>query len=211
MPHLLAIDQGTTSSRAIVYDAAGRVCGQAGRELTQHYPRHGWVEHDPEEIWQSVRATVPQALAAAGIDGRQLAAVGLTNQRETVVIWERATGRPVAPAIVWQDRRTADFCRQRRADEPWVYERTGLVLDPYFSATKVRWLLDQDAGLRRRADDGALLCGTIDSFLITRLTGGKVHATDRSNASRTLLLDLDRAAWDDDLCGFFGVPRAISP
>ena len=211
MPHLLAIDQGTTSTRAIIYDAAGRACGQAGRELAQHYPRPGWVEHDPEEIWQTVRATVPQALAAAGIDGRQLAAVGLTNQRETVVVWERASGRPVAPAIVWQDRRTADFCRQHKADEPWIYQRTGLVLDPYFSATKVRWLLDHDADLRRRAEDGALRCGTVDSFLIARLTGGQVHASDRSNASRTLLLDLDRAAWDDDLCRYFGVPRGMLP
>jgi glycerol kinase len=137
--------------------------------------------------------------------------VGLTNQRETVVVWEKATGRPVAPAIVWQDRRTGDFCRQRQADEPWIRQRTGLVLDPYFSATKVRWLLEQDAGLRRRAEEGALLCGTVDSFLIWRLTGGKVHATDRTNASRTLLLDLQRASWDEELCRYFGVPAAMLP
>ncbi len=207
MPHLLAIDQGTTSTRAVVYDAAGRVIGQAGRELTQQYPRPGWVEHDPEEIWQSVRDTVARATAGP----QPLAAVGLTNQRETVVVWERDRGKPVAPAIVWQDRRTGDFCRERQADEPWIRQRTGLVLDPYFSATKVRWLLDQDAALRRRAEDGQLLCGTIDSFLIWRLTGGKVHATDRTNASRTLLLDLERAEWDDELCRYFGIPRALLP
>src|SRR6202158_711586 len=157
---LLAIDQGTTSTRAIVYDHAGRVCGQAARELTQHYPRPGWVEHDAEEIWSSVSEVVRKALEAAGSDGRQLAAIGLTNQRETVVAWDRASGRPVGPAIVWQDRRTADFCRDHVADQPWIQQRTGLVLDPYFSATKLRWLLDQDAGWRRRAEEGALLCGT---------------------------------------------------
>ncbi len=141
--YLLAVDQGTTSTRAVVYDEAGRAVGAASRELTQHYPRPGWVEHDAEEIWASVRQVVPQALALAGVEGRQLTAVGLTNQRETVVLWERAGLRPVAPAIVWQDRRTADFCRQRHDDEPWIGERTGLVLDPYFSATKIRWLLDR--------------------------------------------------------------------
>ena len=208
MPNLLAIDQGTTSTRAIVYDDAAKIRGQATRELAQHYPRPGWVEHDPEEIWSSVREVVRKALdVAAG----PVAAVGLTNQRETVVVWEKATGRPVAPAIVWQDRRTSDFCRQRQADEPWIRERTGLVLDPYFSATKVRWLLKQDAALRRQAEEGALLCGTVDSFLVWRLTGGKVHATDRSNASRALLLDLRRAAWDEELCRYFGVPAAMLP
>ena len=145
---LLAIDQGTTSTRAVVYDATGRALGTASRELKQHYPRPGWVEHDAEEIWASVREVVPQALAQAGVEAKRLTAIGLTNQRETVVLWERAGGRPVAPAIVWQDRRTADFCREHQADEPWISERTGLVLDPYFSATKLRWLLSQDAALR---------------------------------------------------------------
>ena len=162
MPHLLAIDQGTTSTRAIVYDDAAKIRGQAARELTQHYPRPGWVEHDPEEIWASVRMLVKQALDAAAGSGDPrrtgVAAVGLTNQRETVVVWEKATGRPVAPAIVWQDRRTSDFCRQRQADEPWIRERTGLVLDPYFSATKVRWLLKQDAALRRQAQYAQFEC-----------------------------------------------------
>ena len=209
--HLLAIDQGTTSTRAVVYNEAGEAVGGAGEELTQHYPQPGWVEHDPEEIWSSVAAVVPKALAAPGVDASRLAAVGITNQRETVVLWERATGRPVARALVWQDRRTTKFCRQHQADESWLYERTGLVLDPYFSATKVRWLLEQEPGLRRRAEAGELACGTIDSFLIWRLTGGRVHATDVTNASRTLLLNLETAAWDDELCRYFGVPRALLP
>jgi glycerol kinase len=209
--HVLAIDQGTTSTRAVVYDRAGRDRGSAARELTQFYPRPGWVEHDPLEIWQSVAEVVPKALAAAGIEPRQLAAIGLTNQRETIVLWERGTGRPIGRAIVWQDRRTADFCRQRKSDEPWIYERTGLVLDPYFSATKIRWLLDQETSLRAAAEAGELACGTIDSFLTWRLTGGRVHATDVSNASRTLLLNLRSTAWDDDLCRYFGVPRALLP
>jgi glycerol kinase len=208
---LLAIDQGTTSTRAVVYDNAGHARGSAARELTQHYPRPGWVEHDVEEIWQSVAAVVPQALEAARIEARSLAAIGLTNQRETSVLWDRSTGQAVARALVWQDRRTTDFCRQRKGDEPWLYERTGLVLDPYFSATKFRWLLDQDPVLRGRAEAGHLACGTIDSFLIWRLTGGRVHATDVTNASRTLLLNLHSAAWDDELCTYFGVPRALLP
>jgi glycerol kinase len=209
--YILAIDQGTTSTRALVYDAAGLCRGSSGRELTQHYPQPGWVEHDAEEIWQAVRAVVPEALAAAGVAGRDVAALGLTNQRETTVLWDRATGQPLARAIVWQDRRTGDFCRQRQADEISIHQRTGLVLDPYFSATKVRWLLRQDASWRTRAEAGHLACGTIDSFLIWRLTGGRVHATDRSNASRTLLLDLRSAAWSDELCHYFEVPQALLP
>jgi glycerol kinase len=210
-PYLLAIDQGTTSTRAVVYDAAGRTCGSAGRELTQHYPRPGWVEHDAEEIWTAVVEVVPRALAEAGIEGRQLTALGLTNQRETVVLWERDTGQPVARAVVWQDRRTSDFCQTHQAEEPWLRERTGLVLDPYFSATKLRWLLDQDAALRRRAESGQLAGGTIDSFLLWRLTGGRVHATDRTNASRTLLLNLHSASWDEELCRFFAIPSCLLP
>jgi glycerol kinase len=206
---LLAIDQGTTSTRAVVYDGAARVRGSAARELTQHYPQPGWVEHDADEIWQSVAAVVPQALQAAGIESTQLVGIGVSNQRETTAIWERASGKPLARALVWQDRRTTDFCRQRQADEPWLYERTGLVLDPYFSATKLRWLLDQDSRLRAEAEAGRLAGGTIDSFLIGRLTGGQAHATDVSNASRTLLLNLHTAAWDDELCRYFGVPRPL--
>ncbi len=209
--HLLAVDQGTTSTRAVVYDEAGRPLGAAARELTQHYPRPGWVEHDAEEIWASVREVVPQALAQAGVEAKRLTAIGLTNQRETVALWERAGGRPLAPAIVWQDRRTADFCRERQGDEPWIMERTGLVLDPYFSATKLRWLLTQDAGLRSRAAGGQLACGTIDSYLIYRLTGGRVHATDATNASRTLLLNIRTGAWDEELCRYFDVPTGLLP
>jgi glycerol kinase len=207
---LLAIDQGTTSTRALVYDAAGRCLGSAGRELTQHYPRPGWVEHDPEEIWQGVMEVVPRALEQAGIAGGDLAGIGLSNQRETTVLWDRQTGQSRARAIVWQDRRTADFCRERQADEPWLRERTGLVLDPYFSATKLRWLLEANADWRRQAQAGGLAAGTVDSFLIWRLTGGRVHATDRTNASRTLLLSLT-GSWDDELCRYFDVPRALLP
>ncbi len=209
--YLLAIDQGTTSTRALVYDSSGKVRGSAARELTQHYPQPGWVEHDPEEIWQSVAAVVPQALEAAGTEGRNLTAIGVTNQRETSLLWDRKTGQPVGRAIVWQDRRTTDFCRRHQADEPWLYERTGLVLDPYFSATKFRWLLDQDPALRVRAEAGALAAGTIDCFLLWRLTGGRVHATDATNASRTLLLNLHTAAWDEELCRYFAVPRPLLP
>jgi glycerol kinase len=211
IPYLLAIDQGTTSTRAVVYDATGRTRGSAGRELTQHYPRPGWVEHDAEEIWDSVADVVPRALADAGIEARQLTVLGLTNQRETVVIWERDTGRPVARAVVWQDRRTSDFCQAHQTEEAWLRERTGLVLDPYFSATKLRWLLDQDAALRRRAEAGQLAGGTIDSFLLWRLTGGRVFATDRTNASRTLLLNLRISSWDEELCRFFAVPSCLLP
>jgi glycerol kinase len=209
--HLLAIDQGTTSTRALVYDEQRHVLGDAAQELAQHYPQPGWVEHDAEEIWSTVACVVPQALAKARIKAQGLAAIGITNQRETSVLWERANGRPIHHAIVWQDRRTTDFCRQHQKDEDWIYRRTGLVLDPYFSATKVRWLLEHDPATRRQAESGALAFGTIDSFLIWRLTGGMVHATDVSNASRTLLLDLDKAAWDDELCKFFTIPRALLP
>jgi glycerol kinase len=209
--YLLAIDQGTTSTRAVVYDAKGQTRGGAGKELTQHYPRPGWVEHDADEIWQGVADVVPRALADSGVQATQLAGIGVTNQRETAVIWERDTSRPCGRAIVWQDRRTADFCRDRQKDEPWLYQKTGLVLDPYFSATKLRWMLEQDAELRRRAEDGRLAAGTIDTFLFWRLTKGAAHVTDRTNASRTLLVDLKSAAWDDELCRFFSVPRALLP
>jgi len=209
--HVLAIDQGTTSTRAIIYDVNGQQCGSASRELKQHYPQPGWVEHDPEEIWQSVREVVPAALADAGISAGQIAALGVSNQRETTLLWDRQTGQTVARAIVWQDRRTADFCQQRRADEAWLFARTGLVLDPYFSASKLWWLLEQDSACRRRAELGHLAAGTVDSFLLWRLTAGKVHATDRTNASRTLLLRLDRANWDDELCRYFAVPMSLLP
>ena len=210
-PFLLAIDQGTTSTRAVVYGGDGAAIASASRELPQRYPRPGWVEHDPEEIWAGVAAAVPEALAKAGIEPRGLAGIGIANQRETALLWERQGGKPVGPAIVWQDRRTAGFCRERKADEQWLFPRTGLVLDPYFSATKWRWMLGQDAGLRTRAESGSLAAGTVDAFLVHRLTGGAVHATDRTNASRTLLARLDSASWDAELCGFFGVPLAMLP
>lgn len=209
--HVLAIDQGTTSTRAVVFDAQGQALGSAAQEFSQHYPQPGWVEHDAEEIWRSVAAVVPRALAQARLEASALAAIGLTNQRETSVIWDRATSRPVAPALVWQDRRTTDFCRAHQGDEDWLRERTGLVLDPYFSATKLRWLLEQDPAMRRAAEAGQLACGTVDSFLIWRLTGGRKHVTDVTNASRTLLLNLHTAAWDEELCRYFGIPRALLP
>jgi glycerol kinase len=208
---LLAIDQGTTSTRAILFDAAGAVNHVARRELRQIYPRPGWVEHDPEEIWQAVVTTCREAIAAAG--GRPVAAIGITNQRETTVLWDRADGRPVHNAIVWQDRRTAPICERWRQEgfETSVAARTGLVVDPYFSASKIRWLLDNMDGLEQRAAGGDIAFGTIDSFLLWRLTGGTRHQTDVTNASRTMLYDLHRLAWDDELLRGFGIPAAILP
>jgi glycerol kinase len=208
--YVLAIDQGTTSTRAILFDAAGRVRSSAQIELTQHYPQPGWVEHDPDEIWRGVVTTCREAAAAA--DG-PIAAIGVANQRETTVVWERAAGRPVRNAIVWQDRRTADLCalwRRERLGEA-VSRRTGLVIDPYFSASKIRWLLDHVPGLRRRAEDGEIAFGTIDSFLLWRLTGGKRHATDVTNAARTMLFDIGRLDWDAELLEAFAIPRAMLP
>jgi glycerol kinase len=208
---ILAIDQGTTNTRALVYDALGQIAGSAAQELTQHYPRAGWVEHDPEEIWSSTVGVVKEAIVSAGVQTQQIAAVGVTNQRETVVLWDRATLLPLAPAIVWQDRRTADFCQAHQNDAGWLTQRTGLVLDPYFSATKIRWLLEKEPAWRARAEKGELACGTIDSYLIARLTSGHVHATDVTNASRTLLMNLRTGTWDDELCRYFGVPRPLLP
>lgn len=208
---ILAIDQGTTSSRAIVYDAATfEVLGVAQQETQQHYPKDGWVEHEPEEIWYSVARTVREAVAKSGRDAKSIAAIGITNQRETTVVWDRATGRTVGRAIVWQDRRTTDFCRERAADQPWLTERTGLVLDPYFSGTKLRWMLHNVPELKSGAEAGHLAAGTVDSFLIWRLTGGN-HVTDASNASRTLLFNIHQMKWDDELLRFFEVPRALLP
>ncbi len=209
-PHVLAIDQGTTSTRAILFDADGRARRTAQIELTQYFPRPGWVEHDPEEIWQSVLSTGRAAAAAA--DG-PIAAIGIANQRETTLLWERATGRLIHNAIVWQDRRTADQCARWRREglAETVARRTGLVIDPYFSASKIRWLLDTVPGLRRRAEAGEIAFGTIDSFLLWRLTGGKRHATDVTNAARTMLFDIGRLAWADDLLDAFQIPSAILP
>ena len=209
-PLLLAIDQGTTSSRAIAFDARGAIRTVAQREFTQHYPAGGWVEHDPEEIWSATLAVTREALAAAG---GAVVAIGITNQRETTVVWDRATGAPIHRAIVWQDRRTAAKCRALRdaGHEPAVSGKTGLLLDPYFSATKLAWILDHVDGARDRAAAGELAFGTIDTFLIWRLTGGTVHATDASNASRTLLFDIHSQQWDDTLLQLFDVPRGVLP
>lgn len=209
--YILAIDQGTTSTRAVIYDVKGESRGSFAQELTQHYPRPGWVEHDPEDIWQAVNVVVPKALQAAKINPAEVLAIGVTNQRETSLLWERKDGKPASRALVWQDRRTADFCRQHHSDEAWLTAETGLVLDPYFSGTKLRWLLDNSADLQKRAENGQLAWGTIDSFLIWRLTGGKVHATDVTNASRTLLLKLETAAWDAELCRYFSAPMCLLP
>ena len=209
-PLLLAIDQGTTSSRAIVFDADGSIRTVAQREFTQHFPAGGWVEHDPEEIWSATLAVTREALASAG---GAVAAIGITNQRETTVVWDRASGAPIHRAIVWQDRRTAAKCRALRdaGHESAVSEKTGLLLDPYFSATKLAWTLDHVDGARDRASAGELAFGTIDTFLIWRLTGGRVHATDATNASRTLLFDIHTQAWDDTLLQLFDVPRSVLP
>ncbi len=211
--HILVIDQGTTSTRAIVFDAATTPVAAARRELGQIYPRPGWVEHDPEEIWAAALATARDALRAAGLAAADLAGLGIANQRETVIVWDRRTGRPIHNAIVWQDRRAAPVCErlEREGNGALVAARTGLRLDPYFSATKIGWLLDTVAGARDAAVAGHLAFGTVDSFLLWRLTDGAVHATDATNASRTLLFDIHRGVWDDDLLALFGVPRAMAP
>ena len=211
--HLIAIDQGTTSTRAIVFDGGLTPIATAQRELTQIYPAPGWVEHDPEDIWTGTVATVREAMAQADVTARDVAAIGITNQRETTIVWDRATGQPIHNAIVWQDRRTADACAALRAagHEPAMSQRTGLLLDPYFSATKIGWLLDHGDGARAAAEAGRLAFGTVDSFLLWRLTGGRVHATDATNAARTLLLDIRRGAWDEELADIFRVPMALLP
>jgi glycerol kinase len=206
--HLLAIDQGTTSTRVVVYDARLRPVGQAQQEVPPTYPKPGWVEHDPASLVDSVGPLVTKALSEAKIEADRLAGIGLTNQRETTVIWDRKTGQAIGPALVWQDRRTAGFCEAHRDLRDWISQRTGLVLDPYFSATKIAWLLDNIPGARERAETGELAAGTVDSLLIWHLTGG-MHVTDATNASRTLLMDLRTLEWADDLCHFFAVPRQI--
>lgn len=213
MSHILAIDQGTTSTRAILFDTSMQVAGIAQQEFTQHFPQAGWVEHDPEEIWQTTITVCRQVLEQTGVPATTLAGIGITNQRETTVIWDRATGAPIHNAIVWQDRRTAPLCETLRAagHEAEITARTGLLLDPYFSGTKVKWILDSVPGARDRAARGELAFGTIDSFLIWRLTGGRVHATDATNASRTLLFDIHEGDWSDDLCALLDVPAAILP
>ena len=210
---ILALDQGTTSSRAILFDGDGAPISQAHQEFRQIFPQPGWVEHDPEEIWSSQLAAASSAIAQSGIDVRDIAAIGITNQRETTILWERATGRPVRNAIVWQCRRTAPLCDRLKASglEEEIRKRTGLVLDPYFSGTKLQWLLDSDPGLRARAEKGELAFGTVDSWLAWRLSGGRLHITDASNASRTLLFNVHTGKWDDTLLEAMRIPRAVLP
>jgi glycerol kinase len=211
--HLLAIDQGTTGSTALVVSLEGKTLGRSTVEFPQHFPRPGWVEHDSREIWRSVEASVRGALASAKLDPSQLAAIGITNQRETTLLWDRATGEPIANAIVWQCRRTADVCDalKKAGHAPKVHEKTGLVLDAYFSGTKIAWLLDNVPGARERASRGELAFGTIDTFLVHKLTGGAVHVTDVTNASRTLCMNLARAEWDPEMCELFRVPKGVLP
>jgi len=211
--YVVAIDQGTTGSTVMVLDEKLEIRGKQNQEFAQIYPKPSWVEHDPEAIWKSVLGALERALAEAKIAGKDITAIGITNQRETTVVWDRKTGAPARTAIVWQDRRTADVCAglKQAGREPRVRELTGLVLDPYFSGTKLRWMLDEDRSLAQRAESGALAFGTVDSFLIARLTGGAAHVTDPSNASRTLLFGLRSLAWEDELLHLFGVPRACLP
>jgi glycerol kinase len=210
---ILSLDQGTTSSRAILFDHEGQIAGVAQREFAQHYPRPGWVEHDPEEIWSSQQGVIGEVLGSVGARGSDIAAVGITNQRETALVWDRATGKPIYPAIVWQDRRTAQQIDglKERGLEDLFRERTGLVLDAYFSASKIAWILDNVPGARGRAEAGELMFGTVDSWLIYRLTRGACHVTDVSNASRTLLFDIDRLQWSDELLEVFKIPRSLLP
>lgn len=212
MAFLLALDQGTTSSRAIVFSEAGEVVAVQQQEIEQHYPRPGWVEHDPEQIWQTQISVAEAALKAAKLKPADIAGIGITNQRETVVAWDLITGKPLHRAIVWQDRRTADHCDKLRREgrEAMVVKKTGLMLDPYFSATKIAWLLENVPAVKQAAKEGRLRCGTIDSWLTFRLTGG-LHVTDASNASRTQLMDIHEGEWDDELCDTFGVPREVLP
>ncbi|MFC0219951.1 glycerol kinase GlpK [Pseudochelatococcus lubricantis] len=213
MQYILAIDQGTTSSRAIVFDAQASVVGTARQEFPQIYPASGLVEHDPEDLWRTVVQSAREAVARTGIDVADIAAIGITNQRETTLVWDRATGKPIHNAIVWQDRRTAPLCAALRdaGHEPLISRTTGLLLDPYFSATKLRWILDHVDGAKAKAARGELAFGTVDSFLIWRLTGGRVHATDATNAARTMLFDIRRGAWDHDICNLLDIHPSLLP
>lgn len=212
-PLLLSIDQGTTSSRAMLFEKDGTTFAVAQCEFTQFYPQSGWVEHDPEEIWDKTLAVCHEAMAKAASANRTIAGIGITNQRETTLVWDRQTGKPIHNAIVWQDRRTAEYCRQMQAagHSNMVTAKTGLLLDPYFSGTKIGWILDNVEGARTRAEKGELVFGTIDTFLIWRLTAGKVHATDSTNAGRTLLFNIHDNCWDDELCALLNVPQAMLP
>jgi glycerol kinase len=211
--YILSLDQGTTSSRAILFDHNGQIRQMAQKEFRQYYPQPGWVEHDPEEIWSSQYGVLAEVLAKANITTRDLAAIGITNQRETVIVWERASGRPIHPAIVWQDRRTAAFCDQLKKQglEPMIRDRTGLVIDAYFSASKLKWILDQVSGARARAEKGELAFGTVDAWLVWKLTGGRLHLTDSTNASRTMLYNIHEQKWDPELLRLFDIPAPILP
>jgi len=211
--YILAIDQGTTSSRAVLFDEHYHVAAIGQRELTQHFPNSGWVEHDPEEIWQTTLASCKAAFDDAGVTANDIAAIGITNQRETTIIWDRKTGKPIHNAIVWQDRRTSDLCRALRdsGHEEEINQKTGLLLDPYFSASKIAWILDHVEGARDAANAGKLAFGTVDSFLLWRLSGGKVHATDATNASRTMLYDIHEGRWRPSLLDLFRIPESMLP
>ena len=211
--YILALDQGTTSSRAIIFDCRGRVHSSAQKEFKQYYPSDGWVEHDPFRILESQGLAVADAMRSGGLKASDIAAIGITNQRETTVVWDRKTGEPIYNAIVWQCRRTADICEDLKARglSDYVNEHTGLIIDAYFSATKIKWILDNVPGARQRAENGELLFGTIDTWLIWNLTGGKVHATDYSNASRTMLYDIDRLCWDERMLEELGIPHSMLP
>ncbi len=213
MKAILALDQGTTSSRALLFDRAGSVLATSQREFTQHFPRPGWVEHDALEIWQTQRDVAADAIKKSALDAHDIGAIGITNQRETTVLWDRTTGIPLAPAIVWQDRRTADFCEKlkHKGLEDTVRDKTGLIIDAYFSGTKLNWLLQNIPDARQRAMRGELAFGTIDSWLIWQLTSGKVHATDVSNASRTMLFNIHALSWDDELLRAMDIPRSVLP
>lgn len=212
--YILSLDQGTSSSRAIVFDHEGRACATAQKEFTQYFPQPGWVEHNPLEIWSSQAAVMAEAITSIGIDGKDIAAIGITNQRETTIVWDAETSEPVYNAIVWQDRRTASYCDDLKADQQLVDRircKTGLIIDAYFSATKIRWILDNVPGAREKAEAGRLRFGTVDSWLVWKLTDGSVHVTDVSNASRTMLLNINTLEWDDELLQLFGIPVSMMP
>lgn len=211
--YILSLDQGTSSSRAIVFDHRGQIRSMAQREFTQIFPRSGWVEHNPHEIWSSQASVIAEAITSIGIDGSQIAGIGITNQRETTIVWDRETEEPIYNAIVWQDRRTSEYCDQLKADgkTEFIRERTGLIIDAYFSATKVKWILDNVPGARERAEQGKLMFGTVDTWLIWRLTRGEVHVTDVSNASRTMLFNIHTLKWDEELLSLFDIPLSMMP
>ena len=211
--YILSLDQGTSSSRAIVFDHDGEIKAVAQQEFRQIFPQPGWVEHHPQEIWTSQASVIAGAIASAGINGLDIAAIGITNQRETTIVWDRETGQPVYNAIVWQDRRTASYCDALKAEgkTEFIREKTGLIIDAYFSATKVKWILDHVEGAREKAEAGKLIFGTVDSWLVWKLTRGEVHVTDVTNASRTMLYNIHRLAWDPELLELFGIPAAMLP